>query len=62
MLPDGTLLNFFNEIINFRPGGAFEPFPFNLSFIRSRNEGVNWLPRRRGIRIDKLLTIGVATS
>jgi hypothetical protein len=61
VLPDGTLLDFFNEIINFRPSGAFEPFPFNLSFIRSRNEGVNWLPRRRGIRIDKLLAIGVAT-
>jgi hypothetical protein len=61
VLPDGTLLNFFNEIINFRPDGSFNPFPFSLAFIRSDDKGETWAPAERGTRVATLLPLAVFT-
>ena len=32
VLPDGTVLNFFNQIINFLPDGSSNPVPFTSRF------------------------------
>jgi hypothetical protein len=61
VLPDGTVLNFFNQIINFRPDGSLNPFPFSLAFIRSEDQGETWAPTERGIRGATLLALGVFT-
>jgi hypothetical protein len=61
VLPNGTLLNFFNQIINFLPDGSLNPVPFTLAFQRSRDKGVTFAPTERGIRVDDMLTLGVIT-
>ncbi|HEV8661752.1 MAG TPA: sialidase family protein [Candidatus Methylomirabilis sp.] len=42
VLPDGTLLNFFNEILNFKNSDKGNMFEFNLALIRSTNKGATW--------------------
>jgi hypothetical protein len=42
VLPDGTLLNFFNEILNFKNPDGGTKFDFNLALIRSTNKGATW--------------------
>ena len=42
VLPDGTLVNFFNEILNFRNDDGGRQFDFNLSLVRSKDKGVTW--------------------
>lgn len=59
--PDGTLIDFFNEILNFRNDDGGSQFDFNLSFKYSDNKGERWLPRGRPIRTNKILSIGVVT-
>jgi len=54
VLPDGTLVNFFNEILNFRNDDGGRQFDFNLSLIRSTNKGATWT-RGRAIRAAKML-------
>lgn len=54
VLPDGTLINFFNEILNFRNDDGGQQFEFNLSLIRSTNKGATWT-RGRAIRAAKML-------
>jgi hypothetical protein len=49
--PDGTLFNFFDEILNFRNDDHGPQFDMNLSMIRSTNQGTTWLPAGRPIRI-----------
>jgi hypothetical protein len=61
VLPNGRLLNFFNQIINFLPDGSLNPVPFTLAFQRSRDKGVTFAPTERGIRVDDMLTLGLIT-
>jgi hypothetical protein len=61
VLPNGRLLNFFNQIINFLPDGSLNPVPFTLAFQRSRDKGVTFAPTERGIRVDDMLALGVLT-
>jgi hypothetical protein len=61
VLPNGRLLNFVNQIINFLPDGSLNPVPFTLAFQRSRDKGVTFAPTERGIRVDDMLTLGVIT-
>ena len=44
VLPDGTVIDFFNEIQNVLPDGTPNPVvpPFNLAFIRSFDKGATW--------------------
>ncbi len=42
VLPDGTLLDFFNEIVGFRNSEGGARFDFNLSLIRSTDKGATW--------------------
>ena len=51
--PDGTLVDFFNEILNFRNDDGGSQFDFNLSLIRSADEGATWT-RGRPIRAAKM--------
>jgi hypothetical protein len=61
VLPDGTLLNFFDQIINLLPDGSVDPTPFTLAFQRSDDKGVTFAPTERGIRVDDMLALGVVT-
>jgi hypothetical protein len=61
VLPNGRLLNFFNQIINFLPDGSLNPVPFTLAFQRSDDKGVTFAPTERGIRVDDILALGVLT-
>lgn len=61
VLPDGTLLNFFNEIINFLPDGSLNPDPFTLAFQRSNDNGATFRPTERGLRVDEIEALGVIT-
>lgn len=44
VLRDGTVVNFFNEIVNVLPDGTPNPVnpPFNLAFIKSFDKGATW--------------------
>ena len=44
VLPDGTLLNFFNKIVNVNADGTTNPAPqsFQLTVIRSDDRGATW--------------------
>jgi hypothetical protein len=52
--PDGTLYNFFDEILNFRNDDGPPQFDLNVSMKFSPDQGVTWLPHGRPIRIDDL--------
>lgn len=57
-LPDGTLVNFFNEILNFRNDDGGQQFEFNLSLIRSTDKGATW-NRGRAIRAAKMQSLAL---
>lgn len=59
VLPNGVLVNVFNEILNFRNDDGGSHFDFNLSLKRSTDKGVTWTPRGRPIRGAKMLPRGV---
>ena len=61
VLPNGEVLNFFNQIINFLPDGSLNPVPFTLAFQRSDDNGATFAPTERGIRVDDILALGVFT-
>ena len=61
VLPDGTLIDFFNEILNFRNDDGGSKFDFNLSIKYSENKGKRWLPRGRPIRTNKIFSLGAVT-
>jgi hypothetical protein len=42
VLPNGTLLNFFDKVINVNPDGTFNSDPLRLTVIRSDDKGSNW--------------------
>jgi hypothetical protein len=56
VLTDGTLLDFFNEILNFRNDDKGRQFDFNLSHVRSTDKGVSWTsgPAHRGPKMQSL--------
>jgi hypothetical protein len=54
VLPDGTLVDFFNEIFQFRnPGG--DSFVYNVALIHSGDHGVTWT-KGQAIRVAQLLS------
>ncbi|MGH2545594.1 MAG: sialidase family protein [Actinomycetota bacterium] len=55
VLPNGTLVDVFNEILNFRNDDGGPQFDFNVSIKRSMNKGVSWRPAGRPIRAAKML-------
>ena len=59
VLPDGTLVTFFDEILGVRGDAGF--LPFNLSLKFSRDNGQTWLPRGRPIRTNKILPLSTVT-
>ncbi|WP_157271345.1 sialidase family protein [Azohydromonas aeria] len=50
VLPDGTLLNVFNEILNFKNSNGGAQFDSNLALVRSFDKGATWTrgPALRG--------------
>jgi hypothetical protein len=58
VLPDGTLVDFFDEILNFRGDTAAV---LNLSLLRSADKGDTWLPHGRPIRAAAIQSQGVVT-
>ena len=42
VLPDGTLVNVFNEIVNFKNNEGGAQFEFNLALVRSSDKGASW--------------------
>ena len=59
VLPNATLVAFFDEILGVRNSAG--PGPFNLSLKRSFDKGVTWLPEGPPIRTNKLLPRGTVT-
>ncbi len=59
VLPNATLVAFFDEILGVRNSAG--PGPFNLSLKRSFDKGVTWLPAGPPIRTNKLLPLGTVT-
>jgi hypothetical protein len=59
VVPDGTLVAFFDEILGTRNSAG--PGPFNLALKRSFNKGITWLPAGPPIRANKLLPLGTVT-
>jgi hypothetical protein len=58
VLPDGTLIDFFNEIVNFKNSEGGNQFELNLALIRSTDKGATWT-RGPALRAAKILSIGV---
>jgi hypothetical protein len=56
--PDGTLVNFFDEILNFRGDTGSV---LNLSLLRSPDKGDTWLPKGRPIRAAAIQAQSVVT-
>ncbi len=61
VLPDGTVLNFFTEILNYRNSDGGAQFEANLALLRSRDKGETWIPRGQPQRIAKIYSTGAAT-
>lgn len=62
VLPDGTLIDFFSEILNFRNDDGGSQFDSNLSLKYSSDKGETWLPNgQRAIRANKIQAIGTVT-
>jgi hypothetical protein len=59
VVPEGTLVAFFDEILGTRNSAG--PGPFNLSLKRSFDKGVTWHPAGPPIRTNKLLPLGTVT-
>jgi hypothetical protein len=56
VLPNGTLVDVFNEILNFRNSDHGAQFDFNVSLKRSTNKGTTWKPSGQPIRAAKMLS------
>jgi hypothetical protein len=61
VLPDGTVIDFFNEALNFRNDDGGSQYDSNLSFKRSPDKGETWLPRGQPIRTNKIQALGTKT-
>jgi hypothetical protein len=61
VLPNGTVINFFNEMLSLRNDDGGSQSDFNLSFKYSLNKGETWLPHGQPIRTNKMEGIGTVT-
>jgi len=60
--PDGTLIDFFTEILNFKNNDRNGlGFNFNLAILRSDDKGATWLPRNKPIRTNRIFSNGAVT-
>ncbi len=60
--PDGTLIDFFTEILNFKNNDQSGPFfNSNLALFRSDDKGRTWLPRNKPVRAARIFSIGAVT-
>jgi hypothetical protein len=59
VLPSGTVLNFFNEILNFKNADGGAQFDFNLSFISSTDKGATWKPSGQANRVQKIQSLAL---
>jgi hypothetical protein len=59
VMTDGTVVNFFNEILNFRNDDHGAQFEFNLSHVRSADKGATWPsgPANRGPKMQSLALV-----
>jgi hypothetical protein len=59
VLPNGTLLNFFNEILGFKNSDGGARFDFNLALIRSTDQGATWThgPAIRAAKMMSMATV-----
>lgn len=55
VLPNGTLVNVFNEILNFRSRDQEPQFGFNVALKRSEDKGIRWKPSGQPIRAARML-------
>ncbi len=62
VLRDGTLVDFFTEILNFKNNDQNGPgFNFNLALFKSYNKGDTWLPKNKPIRAARIFSNGAVT-
>jgi len=62
VLPDGTLADFFTEILNFKNNDQNGlGFNFNLALLKSENKGETWLPKNKPIRAARIFSNGAVT-
>jgi hypothetical protein len=62
VLPDGTLVDFFTEILNFKNNDQNGlGFNFNLALFKSNNKGDTWLPKNKPIRAARIFSNGAVT-
>lgn len=61
VLPDGTLVDFFDEILNFKNPEGDAQFDLNLSLLRSTDKGDTWLPHGQPIRAADIRSLSVVT-
>jgi len=59
VLPDGTLVDFFTEILNNRNDDGGAKPSARLSFKYSPDQGETWLPHGRPVRTNDELTLGI---
>jgi len=60
--PDGTLVDVFTEILNFKNNDRNGPgFNFNLALLRSKDNGATWRPVARPIRAARIFSNGAVT-
>jgi hypothetical protein len=60
--PDGTLIDFFAEILNFKNNDRNGlGFNFNLALFRSGDKGRTWWPNNKPIRANRIFTSGAVT-
>jgi hypothetical protein len=59
VLPSGTVLDFFNEILNFKNSDGGSQFDFNLSFLSSTDKGATWKPNGQPNRVQKLRSLAL---
>jgi len=58
VLPDGTLLDVFTEILNNKNSDGEQQFEANLALLRSTDKGLTWTPRGQPQRIAKIQSTG----
>jgi hypothetical protein len=62
VLPDGTLLDLFTEILNFKDSDHSGPgFSTNLALVRSTDKGKTFTPRGQPIRVQRIFSSGAVT-
>jgi len=62
VLPNGTLVDFFTELLNFKNNDKNGPgYNFNLALFKSDNKGDTWLPKKNPIRAARIFSNGAVT-